>query len=80
MARLRPLNPLPRERRGFLAHAAPPLDERTSLTRSTPAGISTPAFRSTDASSTYNARGSSGTLPATTFLTTGSTSIGATMN
>ncbi|KOG33853.1 right-handed parallel beta-helix repeat-containing protein [Streptomyces resistomycificus] len=43
-------------------------------------GVSTPAFRSTDAASTYNARGSSGTLPATTFLTTGSTSIGATMN
>jgi hypothetical protein len=43
-------------------------------------GISTPAFRSTDASSTYNARSSSGTLPATTFLTTGSTTIGSTMN
>ncbi|MFG3025823.1 chondroitinase-B domain-containing protein [Streptomyces sp. NPDC048254] len=43
-------------------------------------GISTPAFRSTDASSTYNARSSSGTLPATTFLTTGSTTIGATMD
>ena len=34
-------------------------------------GISTPAFRSTDASSTYNARSTSGTLPTTTFLTTG---------
>lgn len=43
-------------------------------------GISTPAFKSTDASSTYNARSSSGTLPTTTFLTTGSTTIGATMN
>ncbi|MFJ4280030.1 chondroitinase-B domain-containing protein [Streptomyces massasporeus] len=43
-------------------------------------GISTPAFRSTDASSTYNARQSNGALPATTFLTTGSTTIGATMN
>ncbi|MEV5611352.1 pectate lyase [Streptomyces sp. NPDC052225] len=43
-------------------------------------GIATPAFISTDASSTYNARSSSGTLPATTFLTTGSTTIGATMN
>ncbi|MDL5200811.1 chondroitinase-B domain-containing protein [Streptomyces sp. ALI-76-A] len=43
-------------------------------------GVSTPAFRSTDASSTYNARGASGALPATTFLTTGSTTIGATMN
>ncbi|MFF3331361.1 chondroitinase-B domain-containing protein [Streptomyces sp. NPDC002888] len=43
-------------------------------------GTSTPAFRSTDASSTYNARQSNGALPATTFLTTGSTTIGATMN
>ena len=43
-------------------------------------GVSTPAFKSTDASSTYNARSSSGALPATTFLTTGSTTIGATMN
>lgn len=43
-------------------------------------GISTPAFRSTDASSTYNARSSSGTLPTTTFLTTGSSTIGATMD
>jgi hypothetical protein len=43
-------------------------------------GISTPAFKSTDATTTYNARSSSGTLPATTFLTTGSSTIGATMN
>ncbi|MFI7411472.1 pectinesterase family protein [Streptomyces sp. NPDC049627] len=43
-------------------------------------GISTPAFRSTDASTTYNARRSDGSLPATTFLTTGSTTIGATMD
>ena len=43
-------------------------------------GISTPSFISTDASTTYNARSSSGTLPSTTFLTTGSTTIGATMN
>ncbi|MGN9762741.1 right-handed parallel beta-helix repeat-containing protein [Streptomyces sp. SD31] len=43
-------------------------------------GTSTPAFRSTDASSTYNARQSNGALPVTTFLTTGSTTIGATMN
>ena len=43
-------------------------------------GISTPPFVSTDASSCYNARSSSGTLPATTFLTTGSSTIGATMN
>ncbi|MBP5940430.1 right-handed parallel beta-helix repeat-containing protein [Streptomyces acidiscabies] len=43
-------------------------------------GVGTPSFRSTDASSTYNSRSSSGTLPATTFLTTGSTTIGATMD
>jgi hypothetical protein len=43
-------------------------------------GISTPAFVSTDASTTYNARKPDGSLPATTFLTTGSTTIGATMN
>jgi hypothetical protein len=43
-------------------------------------GISTPAFHSTDATTCYNARGASGTLPATTFLTTGSSTIGATMS
>ncbi|MFE1801351.1 right-handed parallel beta-helix repeat-containing protein [Streptomyces sp. NPDC059517] len=43
-------------------------------------GISTPSFRSTDASSTYNSRQSNGALPVTTFLTTGSTTIGATMD
>lgn len=43
-------------------------------------GISTPAFKSTNAATCYNARSSSGTLPATTFLTTGSSTIGATMN
>jgi hypothetical protein len=39
-----------------------------------------PAFRSTNASTTYNARQSNGALPVTTFLTTGSTTIGATMD
>ncbi|GHA57265.1 right-handed parallel beta-helix repeat-containing protein [Streptomyces purpurascens] len=43
-------------------------------------GIATPAFRSTNASTTYNARQSNGALPVTTFLTTGSTTIGATMD
>lgn len=43
-------------------------------------GVSTPAFRSTDATTAYGARGSDGSLPATTFLTTGSTTVGATMN
>jgi hypothetical protein len=43
-------------------------------------GVSTPSFISTDASTTYNSRQSGGALPATTFLTTGSTAIGATMN
>nr|WSY55855.1 right-handed parallel beta-helix repeat-containing protein [Streptomyces sp. NBC_00886] len=43
-------------------------------------GVTTPAFKSTDATTAYGARSSSGTLPATTFLTTGSTTIGATMD
>ncbi|QFQ96391.1 pectate lyase [Streptomyces phaeolivaceus] len=43
-------------------------------------GVTSPSFRSTDASTAYGARGSDGSLPATTFLTTGSTAIGATMN
>lgn len=43
-------------------------------------GVSTPAFRSTDATTAYGVRKSDGSLPATTFLTTGSTTIGSTMN
>ncbi|MFI6546002.1 right-handed parallel beta-helix repeat-containing protein [Streptomyces prunicolor] len=43
-------------------------------------GVITPSFKSTDATTAYGARSSSGTLPTTTFLTTGSTAIGATMN
>ncbi|WP_460064259.1 right-handed parallel beta-helix repeat-containing protein [Streptomyces sp. YKOK-I1] len=43
-------------------------------------GVATPKFVSTDASSAYGARKSDGALPATTFLTTGSTTIGSTMN
>ncbi|MET9834230.1 right-handed parallel beta-helix repeat-containing protein [Streptomyces sp. NPDC006385] len=43
-------------------------------------GVSTPPFRSTDATTAYGARGADGSLPATTFLTTGSTTLGATMN
>ncbi|MFF8967810.1 right-handed parallel beta-helix repeat-containing protein [Streptomyces sp. NPDC014995] len=43
-------------------------------------GVPTPAFRSTDATTAYGARKADGSLPATTFLTTGSTTIGATMN
>ncbi|MEU1182746.1 right-handed parallel beta-helix repeat-containing protein [Streptomyces sp. NPDC005820] len=43
-------------------------------------GVSTPKFLSTDASSAYGARKGDGSLPATTFLTTGSTTIGSTMN
>lgn len=43
-------------------------------------GIATPAFRSTNAATTYNARQPGGSLPVTTFLTTGSTTIGATMD
>lgn len=52
----------------------------TSAGNNWDSGVSTPSFISTDASTTYNSRSSSGTLPATTFLTTGSTTIGATMN
>ncbi|MCZ0989864.1 right-handed parallel beta-helix repeat-containing protein [Streptomyces diastatochromogenes] len=43
-------------------------------------GVGTPAFKSTDATTAYGARKSDGSLPATTFLTTGSTTIGSTMN
>ncbi|WP_406128172.1 right-handed parallel beta-helix repeat-containing protein [Streptomyces sp. NBC_00989] len=43
-------------------------------------GVATPSFKSTDATTAYGARSSSGTLPTTTFLTTGSTTIGATMD
>jgi hypothetical protein len=43
-------------------------------------GIATPSFVSTDATTAYGSRTSSGSLPATTFLTTGSTTIGSTMN
>ncbi|MFF4492325.1 right-handed parallel beta-helix repeat-containing protein [Streptomyces sp. NPDC001544] len=43
-------------------------------------GVSTPAFKSTDATTAYGARKQDGSLPATTFLTTGSTAIGAPMN
>ncbi|MEU6349470.1 right-handed parallel beta-helix repeat-containing protein [Streptomyces sp. NPDC047072] len=43
-------------------------------------GVSAPAFKSTDATTAYGARKADGSLPATTFLTTGSTTIGSTMN
>ncbi|MFF1295463.1 MULTISPECIES: right-handed parallel beta-helix repeat-containing protein [unclassified Streptomyces] len=43
-------------------------------------GVSTPSFKSTDATTAYSARKPDGSLPATTFLTTGSTAIGSTMN
>ncbi|MDQ0602793.1 hypothetical protein QF037_007138 [Streptomyces canus] len=43
-------------------------------------GVSTPSFKSTDATTAYSARKSDGSLQATTFLTTGSTAIGSTMN
>ncbi len=44
------------------------------------AGVPTPVFRSTDAGTAYGARGTDGSLPATPFLTTGSTTVGTTMN
>ncbi|MFD9004036.1 right-handed parallel beta-helix repeat-containing protein [Streptomyces sp. NPDC059582] len=43
-------------------------------------GVPTPSFRSTDATTAYGARGADGSLPKTTFLTTGSTDIGTAMN
>ncbi|MGW0838786.1 right-handed parallel beta-helix repeat-containing protein [Streptomyces sp. NPDC002787] len=43
-------------------------------------GIATPAFVSTDATTAHGPRKADGSLPATTFLTTGSTTIGSTMN
>ncbi|MEU6509878.1 chondroitinase-B domain-containing protein [Streptomyces sp. NPDC046942] len=52
----------------------------TSAGNNWDSGISTPSFISTDATTVYNARTSDGSLPDTTFLTTGSTTIGATMN
>ncbi|MFF7445214.1 MULTISPECIES: right-handed parallel beta-helix repeat-containing protein [unclassified Streptomyces] len=43
-------------------------------------GVTTPAFRSKDATTAYGPRKADGSLPATTFLTTGSTAIGSAMN
>ncbi|MER6158082.1 right-handed parallel beta-helix repeat-containing protein [Streptomyces sp. NPDC001868] len=43
-------------------------------------GVVTPGFKSTDAGGAYGARKADGSLPGTTFLTTGSTAIGSTMN
>ncbi|MEV3856525.1 right-handed parallel beta-helix repeat-containing protein [Streptomyces sp. NPDC050095] len=43
-------------------------------------GVATPSFTSTDASTAYAARSATGALPATSFLKTGSTTIGATVN
>ncbi|MFE9024215.1 right-handed parallel beta-helix repeat-containing protein [Streptomyces sp. NPDC007808] len=43
-------------------------------------GVTAPSFRSTDATTAYGAREADGSLPATTFLTTGSATIGSTMN
>ncbi|MCT9081589.1 right-handed parallel beta-helix repeat-containing protein [Streptomyces fulvoviolaceus] len=43
-------------------------------------GVSAPSFKSTDAATAYASRQSGGALPSTTFLTTGSTTIGSTMN
>jgi hypothetical protein len=60
------------------------LDKLSSATASAAnnwdSGVSTPAFKSTDATTAYASRQASGGLPATTFLTTGSTTIGSTMN
>ncbi|MFD7133114.1 hypothetical protein [Streptomyces sp. NPDC059894] len=51
-----------------------------SAANSWDSGVSTPSFRSTDATTAYGPRASDGSLPSTTFLTTGSTAIGASMD
>ncbi|MFF3505111.1 right-handed parallel beta-helix repeat-containing protein [Streptomyces sp. NPDC003247] len=51
-----------------------------SAANSWDSGVSTPSFRSTDATTAYGPRASDGSLPSTTFLTTGSTAIGAAMD
>ncbi|CAL9321602.1 MULTISPECIES: right-handed parallel beta-helix repeat-containing protein [Streptomyces] len=43
-------------------------------------GVATPPFTSTDATGAHGPRGADGSLPATVFLTTGSTTMGSTMN
>ncbi|MFF5962218.1 right-handed parallel beta-helix repeat-containing protein [Streptomyces collinus] len=43
-------------------------------------GTATPSFRSTDPAGAYGARRADGSLPRTTFLTTGSTTVGSTMD
>ncbi|GKQ38301.1 right-handed parallel beta-helix repeat-containing protein [Streptomyces sp. A012304] len=43
-------------------------------------GVATPALRSTDTTTAYGAREPDGSLPATTFLTTGSTAVGSPMD
>ncbi|MEV0176495.1 right-handed parallel beta-helix repeat-containing protein [Streptomyces sp. NPDC050803] len=43
-------------------------------------GVSAPGFKSVDAATAYGSRRADGSLPTTSFLTTGSTTIGATMN
>ncbi|WAZ20875.1 right-handed parallel beta-helix repeat-containing protein [Streptomyces cinnabarinus] len=52
----------------------------TSYLNNWDSGVATPSFVSTNSATTYNTRQSDGSLPATTFLTTGSTTIGATMD
>ncbi|GAA2276758.1 hypothetical protein GCM10010145_57090 [Streptomyces ruber] len=44
------------------------------------AGVATPPFVTTDATTAYGPRGPGGALPSTTFLTTGSTAVGAAMS
>ncbi|MET7734441.1 right-handed parallel beta-helix repeat-containing protein [Streptomyces sp. NPDC005402] len=60
--------------------ASKPGTSTVSAANNWDAGVATPAFRSTDAGTAYGARGADGSLPSTTFLTTGSTTLGTTMN
>ncbi|MER6675593.1 right-handed parallel beta-helix repeat-containing protein [Streptomyces sp. NPDC000983] len=51
-----------------------------SAANSWDSGVIAPSFRSVDAATAHGARRADGSLPATPFLTTGSTTIGATMD
>ena len=56
------------------------LSSSTSAGNNWDSDVATPSFKSTDATTAYGARRADGSLPATTFLATGSTTIGSTMN
>ncbi|MBW8796048.1 MAG: right-handed parallel beta-helix repeat-containing protein [Streptomyces sp.] len=57
-----------------------PGSRAVSAANSRDGGVRTPTFKSTYATTAYAARPKGGALPATVFLTTGSTTIGSTMD